>query len=128
MQYLISPFLLSTLICCGDSKDSGDDFDSGSQNTVSFITYMDADCTELPQMDSVVNLDTTISCNKTPDSSISRLICFEDRISYTNHPNTSDCSADGIENELPVGVCEEFPGPVRTWKLIESSTYNCISE
>ena len=35
---------------------------------------------------------------------------------------------DGIENELPVGVCEEFPGPVQTWKLIESSTYNCISE
>jgi len=33
-----------------------------------------------------------------------------------------------FENELPVGVCTYFPGPVPTWKLIVADTYDCLSE
>lgn len=102
--------------------------DLSLSNVVAFTVYTDAACSELPNRDSVVYLDTEVSCNETPDSSISNLKCYADRITYTNHPNTSDCSADGIENELLVGVCQEFPGPVPTWKLIESDTYQCAEE
>ena len=89
--------------------------------------WTDADCTEVPAADSVVHLDTQVDCNEIPASSISNLVCLSDRIVYTNHPNSSDCSADGIANELLVGVCQEFPGPVQTWKLIEASSYECLS-
>ena len=96
-------------------------------NVVAFTVYTDAACSELPPRDSVVYLDTEITCNETPDSSISNLSCHADHIAYLNHPNTSDCSAEGIENELTVGVCQEFPGPVPTWKFIDPDTYNCES-
>ena len=100
---------------------------TASETIVTFTTYTDADCTELPPLDSVVVLDTTVACNETPDSSISELVCYADKITYTNHPNSADCTADGIFNELPVGVCTEFPGPVPTWKYIEPDTYACDS-
>ncbi|KAK3263548.1 hypothetical protein CYMTET_27652 [Cymbomonas tetramitiformis] len=95
--------------------------------TVTFTVYTDDQCTELPPRNSVVTLDDTVSCNETPDSSISDLVCSADKITYTNHPNTADCSASPIANELPVGVCTYFPGPVSTWKLIDASTYTCYS-
>ena len=101
---------------------------TGDGSLVSFTVYTDADCTQLPPQDSVVQLDTSVACNETPDSSISELRCFADRITYMNHPNTSDCSADGIPNELLVGVCQEFPGPVPTWKLIEADSYDCLTK
>jgi len=115
---------LSLAACGADVEQS--EIISGP-NQVTFTVYTDADCTELPAADSVVHLDTTVACNETPDSSISDLVCLEDRITYTNHPNSSDCSADGLENELMVGVCQEFPGPVPTWKLIEADSYECLS-
>jgi hypothetical protein len=111
-----------------DPADTGDGEDSATEGTtVTFTTYTDESCTELPPKDSVVHLDTNTSCNATPDSSISELVCYADRITYTNHPNTEDCSANGIPNELFVGVCQEFPGPARTWKLIEADSYDCLS-
>lgn len=116
------------LVGCGPSADTAQGEIQSGPTVVTFTTYTDADCTELPSADSVVNLDTTVACNETPDSSISALVCLEDRITYTNHPNSSDCSAEGIANELTVGVCQEFPGPVQTWKLIEASSYECLSQ
>lgn len=121
-------FVALTLLGCGRSSDTGQGEILSGPTVVTFTTYTDADCTELPSANSVVNLDTTVACNETPDSSISELVCLEDRITYTNHPNSSDCSADGIANELVVGVCQEFPGPVRTWKLIEAISYACVSD
>ena len=115
---------LSVVACAADVERS--EIVSGPTQ-VTFTVYTDADCTALPAADSVVQLDTTIECNETPDSSISDLVCLEDRITYTNHPNSSDCSAEGIDNELLVGVCQEFPGPVPTWKLIEADSYACLS-
>lgn len=99
-----------------------------SRTKVTFTTYTNDACTELPPKDSVVHLDTTQACNETPDASISNVVCYPDRITYTNYPNISDCSSTGIPNELEVGVCQEFPGPAATWKLIEADTYNCLSE
>lgn len=116
--------LICTSGCNGKSDTAGGEILSGP-TLVSFTTYTDSDCTETPSADSVVNLDTTVTCNETPDSSISNLVCLDDRITYTNHPNSSDCSADGIENELIVGDCQLFPGPVETWKLIEADSYEC---
>ncbi len=126
-----------SLVACQDSiseddsaepEDSANVEDSASAGTtVSFTTYTDEACTQLPPKDSEVHLDINTACNPTPDSSISELACYEDRITYTNHPNTNDCSANGIANELFVGVCQEFPGPARTWKLIESESYDCLS-
>lgn len=119
---------LGLLTGCGPASDTVQGEILSGPTVVTFTTYTDADCTELPSANSVVNLDTTIECNETPDSSISELVCLGDRITYTNHPNSSDCSADGIANELEVGVCQEFPGPVLTWKLIEASSYECLSD
>ena len=123
-------FFLAFLMGCsqGDDTSGNTALDTGAQNVVSFTVYTDAKCTQLPPKDSVVYLDTNVTCNATPDSSISELTCFGDRITYTNHPNTNDCSADGIKNELKVGTCQEFPGPVPTWKYIDPATYNCISK
>ena len=127
-RVLVGPLVaLGLLIGCGPAADSAQEEILSGPTVVTFTTYTDADCTELPSANSVVNLDTTLACNETPDSSISALVCLEDRITYTNHPNSSDCSADGIANELLVGVCQEFPGPVQTWKLIEASSYECLS-
>ena len=130
MRCKIYGISLLGVVACNSGKDTAQDeaLDLSLPNVVAFTVYTDDACTQLPSRDSVVYLDTTISCNETPDSSISELICEEDRITYTNHPNTSDCSADGIENELWVGVCQEFPGPVPTWKYIDPDTYNCLSE
>mgnify|MGYP000026263122 CR=1 FL=1 len=124
----IFPMCLFLFACSSDKDASQEDtFDLEQSNIVAFTVYTDAECTQLPPQNSVVYLDTTTSCNETPDSSISSLVCTEDRITYINHPNTSDCTADGIENELMVGVCQEFPGPVPTWKYIDPDTYNCLA-
>lgn len=124
---LLALTALGGLTACGPASDTGRGEILSGPTVVTFTTYTDADCTELPAADSVVNLDTTVACNETPDSSISELVCLDDRITYTNHPNSSDCSAEGIANELLVGVCQEFPGPAPTWKLIDASHYACLS-
>ena len=89
--------------------------------TVTFKTYTDDQCTELATLNGddeagIVNLDLDISCNPTPDASLSELTCYTDGIMYINHPNTGDCTADPICNEIPIGVCQYFPGPVPSWK------------
>jgi hypothetical protein len=75
---------------------------------------------------SVVILTTGTACNQAPKAGVSNLKCFADKITYTNHPNDNSCASSSARaNELKVGVCTEFPGPVRTWKLIEAATYTC---
>ena len=126
---LLSVFLLLIFVsACNEKSDTASGEIFSGPTLVTFTTYTNSECTETPNADSVVNLDTTVVCNETPDSSISNLVCLEDRITYTNHPNSSDCSADGIENELIVGECQLFPGPVETWKLIEADSYQCTSQ
>ena len=81
---------------------------------VTFTTYTDDACTQVASTggaSAVVDLTLDSSCNETPDSSISELICYEDGIVYYNHPNTDDCSADPICNSIPIGVCTYFTGP-----------------
>ncbi|NCG19367.1 MAG: hypothetical protein GWP91_10200 [Rhodobacterales bacterium] len=134
--------LLATLLLgCGTSEHDTDPLTTGNPtgindsgttstqqgNTVTFTVYVDDMCTELPPIDSVVLLNATKPCNETPDASISELVCLSDRITYTNHPNNNDCSTAGIPNELIVGACQEFPGPVPTWKLIEADSYTCLT-
>ncbi|MFT7580728.1 MAG: hypothetical protein ACI9MR_002401 [Myxococcota bacterium] len=104
--------------------DSNSDASPGG-TTVTYVVYVDDQCTVAPPANSVVQLDRTVDCNETPDSSISNIVCLADKVTYTNHPNTPDCSAEGIENEIPVGVCTQFPGPVPTWKYIDPATYDC---
>lgn len=99
----------------------------GPTTTVTFTTYMDASCTTVPPQNSVVHLDTSQACNEAPKASISDVVCYPDKITYTNHPNVTGCASDGFFNTLPVGICQEFPGPVPTWKFIEPDTYNCLS-
>jgi len=124
---------LVSLVGCGDpaapdSDESGTSADSGVNSTkVTFTVYTDEACTQLPHKDSVVEIDAGLACNATPDASISGLVCQADRITYTNHPNNSDCSSVGMANELFVGECQAFPGPVPTWKLIEADSYNCLT-
>lgn len=55
--------------------------------SVSFTVYVDAECTQLPPRPSTVELDTSVACNPTPDSSISELQCTPNGITYKNHPN-----------------------------------------
>jgi hypothetical protein len=114
-----------------DSEASGDDAVAEEvtqvSTTVTFTTYTDASCTQLPPMNSVVELDTTLACNEAPKASISDVVCYADKITYTNHPNVTGCDSEGFFNELPVGICQEFPGPVPTWKFIEPDTYHCLS-
>ena len=132
LQAATSPFtvlLAPLLLGCGTSENTTDSGTPSTQvgNTVTFTVYVDDMCTELPPIDSVVLLDATQPCNETPDASISELVCLSDRITYMNHPNNSDCSTTGISNELLVGVCQEFPGPFPSWKLIEADSYICLT-
>ncbi len=106
------------------AKDQGG---AAATHTVTFTTYTDDTCTEVPPMNSVVELDTGVACNQAPKASISELVCYPDRITYTNHPNVTDCSSTGFANELFVGVCQEFPGPVPTWKYIDPQGYTCLT-
>lgn len=57
---------------------------------VTFTTYTDDECTLIAESkrgnSPIVDLDYTIECNPTPDSSISELECYSDGIRYTNHP------------------------------------------
>jgi hypothetical protein len=136
----LSPFtvlLAPLLLGCGSPESNTNPIttgmtDSGTSSpplttTVTFTVYIDDMCTELPPIDSVVFLDATKPCNETPDASISELVCLSDRITYMNHPNNNDCSTAGISNELIVGACQEFPGPVASWKLIEADSYTCLT-
>jgi len=110
-----------------DADADNADADSPGGTTVTFTVYTDEGCTQLPPMNSEVTMDINNECNETPKASISNLVCFEDRITYDNHPNVEGCASEGIFNELVVGVCTEFPGPVRTFKLIEAGSYDCLS-
>jgi hypothetical protein len=101
---------------------------SSAGTTVTFTTYVNDTCTQVPPQNSVVHLDVTKACNPTPAGSISQIACYQDKITYTNHPRSPDCSLPAVLNELPVGVCKEFPGPVRTWKYIDPKTYDCRTE
>ena len=118
--------IISVVLClsaCGDT-----DSNTGTTGTkVTWTTYTNAECTTLPARNSTVTLDTTVACNDSGDGSASNLVCYSDRITYTNHPNIANCSNTGVANTLSVGVCVEFPGPFRTWKLIDSATYNCLT-
>ena len=103
---------------------------SAGTGSVTFTTYTDAACTQLPKFagasSSAVTLRTGTACNQAPKAGVSNLQCFADTITYTNHPNDNSCgSSSARANELKVGVCTEFPGPVRTWKLIEAANYAC---
>ena len=93
--------------------------------TVTFTVFLDDECTQLPDRPSTVVLDTAVACNPTPDASISNLQCTAEGITYTNHPNTPDCTSAPRSNTLAVGVCTLFPGPVTTYKLIDPATYQC---
>jgi hypothetical protein len=54
-------------------------------------------------------------------------MCCDNRISYTNHPNSNSCEINdnNKENVLQVGVCQYFPGPADSWKFIDASSYTC---
>ena len=54
-------------------------------------------------------------------------MCCDNRISYRNHPNSNTCEVndDNKDNVLQVGVCQFFPGPFDSWKLIDANTYTC---
>jgi hypothetical protein len=110
-----------------DGRIQADDQGLSQRSTVTFTTFIDETCTQLPPRNSVVVLDLERPCNDTPKGSISNVICLADGITYTNHPNVDECASGGIFNELPIGVCLEFPGPVRTWKYIVPETYFCRS-
>jgi hypothetical protein len=112
----------------GETESTGGSDDGGMAGTmVTFTVYIDETCNDLPPVNSTVTLDATLPCNPTPDASISELVCYADRITYMNHPNNPDCSSTGIPNELFVGACQQFPGPVATWKLIEADSYDCLT-
>ena len=124
------PTLCSQIIdytaCESDSEMTG--------HTVTWTTYVDASCTTLcPSGDCSTTLDLTLECNQNTESSQDNIVCEADKITYNNYPNTGSNSGnemcvdiDGVfANELPVGVCTSFPGPVETWKLINADTYNC---
>lgn len=132
---------LSLVLClsaCPD-RDSGDGDGSSSTGsdpstgpgatgtTVTWVVYVDAACQALPPKDSTTTVDTTVACNVTGDGSVSDVVCHADHITYTNHPNSPDCSTPGVAIMLPVGVCQQFPGPVETWKRIDPDTYDCAS-
>eukprot|EP00526_Cylindrotheca_closterium_P022984 CAMPEP_0113619160 /NCGR_PEP_ID=MMETSP0017_2-20120614/9720_1 /TAXON_ID=2856 /ORGANISM="Cylindrotheca closterium" /LENGTH=172 /DNA_ID=CAMNT_0000528713 /DNA_START=25 /DNA_END=543 /DNA_ORIENTATION=- /assembly_acc=CAM_ASM_000147 len=112
----------------------------GSANagtTATWTTYADAACTTLCPAGTVdacsTTVDTTQACNQNSESSQSNIVCYADKITYTNFPNTgtnsgsAGCPSGGqsFPNEIAVGGCIEFPGPVLTWKKIEASTYDC---
>jgi hypothetical protein len=100
---------------------------SSSSVPITWTTYIDADCTTLPDGTSspVVTVFTEIDCNITPDGSVSDLVCDATGISYNNYPHDDQCSSTAIPNTLQLGVCTWFPGPVDTWKLIEVDGYAC---
>jgi len=108
------------------SVDSAPAPNSGSDSVVTVTTYLDDQCLTTPSWkDSTFTMDTNAACNTLPDSSTNNLVCHEDYITYTNYPNTDDCTAEPPrENTLQVGVCQYFPGPVPTWKKVHEP-YNC---
>jgi len=92
---------------------------------VKFSTYSDANCSIIPNDDAKDITLKVDECSVTPDGSVSELVCYEDRIEYNNHVHDYDCEGDVKPNVLMVGLCQEFPGPVQTWKLIDKETYDC---
>ena len=114
-------------------------------NTATWITYTDDKCTVLCPVGAsgVANtdpaecsttVDVTSACNRNSESSNNGVVCLTDKITYTNFPNTGtayagttgcDAGMDSFANELAVGVCTYFVGPVPTWKMIVASTYTC---
>ena len=107
-------------------------------NTVTWTTYINDKCTELcPAKDPTTcstTVDVTAACNRNSESSQDGVVCDTAKITYTNYPNTGtsypdtkgcDAGMTSFANELPVGECTYFPGPVPTWKMIVKNTYTC---
>lgn len=124
----------------GIINDDNSDDSGVSSGVVFFTTYFDDECTNAASDPIQMTVDS--ACNLAPDVSMSNLQCFEDRISWTNWPNTGTGAGytedtgcvdatgqnfpDGIPNELVVGVCTEFPGPNTVWKKVDADTYDCF--
>ena len=98
----------------------------GGLGKATFVTYTDAECTITPK-NATVTLDVNEECTVTPDGSISDFACFENKVRYKNYEKDGECSGDNMKfNELAVGVCQEFPGPHQTFKMINSDSYDCV--
>lgn len=105
--------------------------------TTTWTIYANDACTEICPFGSVeacsTTIDTTKDCNQNLESSQSDVACSATKVTYINYPNTGTnsgsegCPSDGqsFTNEIAVGECVEFPGPVTTWKMIEADTYDC---
>jgi hypothetical protein len=123
---LLFHYVLSATIDTVDLATTAAATTTTDTTKVTFQTYISSSCSSSSSV-ATVNWDTTTICNPTPDASATNLMCCGDRISYTNHPNSNTCEINDNNklNVLYVGVCQLFPGPVDTWKMIDASTYTC---
>mmetsp|Transcript_17227 Transcript_17227/g.33564 ORF Transcript_17227/g.33564 Transcript_17227/m.33564 type:complete len:193 (+) Transcript_17227:91-669(+) len=113
---------------------------------VTITTYRDERCTDVastfdfrrvPDSTQLTSMfDSSSACNELPDSWSDRLVCSSTGITWYNYPNKNDDPCPGAcdpanpsgnkFNELTwdsvyqVGACTEIPGPVPTWKKINS--------
>ena len=105
--------------------------------TVTWVVYTDDACTQLHANCESYGCATTLTvgdtCQQWTEASADAVTCTDSKITYNNYPNTGTtyegataCDPSKIkENELEVGVCQYFPGPVPTWKKIDASTHSC---
>ena len=110
---------------------------TATATTATWTTYADDACTTPCPSGSVeacsTTVDTTKDCNQNSESSQSDVKCYADKITYKNYPNTgtnsgsAGCPSDvqSFDNEIAVGQCVYFGGPVPTWKKIEADSYEC---
>jgi len=107
----------------------------GGVATVTWVVYTDDQCTKLHDRCKDDGCETILevgdTCSQWTEASADAVTCTDAKITYNNYPNTGTksggtaCSGTAKPNELEVGVCQEFPGPVKTWKMIDADTHSC---
>ena len=112
---------------------------TGGVATVTWVVYTDNQCTQMhPNCISYgcsITLEVSDTCQQWTEASANAVTCTDDKITYNNFPNTGTkhtstgataCDQSRTRpNELKVGVCQYFAGPVPNWKMIDASTHSC---
>ena len=118
--------LVANAACGGDDGTTPTEATCTARALIAF--YSDAACTQMVGMRSY---DTSQECfswsspgSSAGENSATRFQCYADRLCYTQHPNTTDCTDGGFgatDKQARLGMCLKEPDGALYSKLLSGT-------